>query len=220
MAQISTCIPPEIKTIQSPCDYATYWQELEEKGKDHYGSNFHLRSEDAAVWIKLLAWMKADEAVAADYKIALHKGIMLCGPVGVGKTSMMQLLKAVVKPEEPYKIYSCREIAFEFSRKGFEVVQHYGHGSYYGYPYTPEACCFDDLGLEMIMQHYGVPCNVMGEILLNRYDHFINHGMLTHITTNLTSDELAARYGARILSRMRQMLNLVAFDRGTADKRM
>lgn len=220
MAQTNTCIPPEIKTIQSRFDYVKHWQSFEEKGKKHYGNNFCLRGEDAVVVIKLLAWMLGDEAVATEYKIALHKGILLCGPVGVGKTSMMQLLKEVVKKEEPYKIYSCREIAFEFSKKGFEVVQRYGHGSFYVYPYTPQACCFDDLGLEMIMQHYGVPCNVMGEILLNRYDHFINHGMMTHITTNLFSDELAARYGERVLSRMRQMLNLIAFDQQTADKRM
>lgn len=219
MEQISTCIPPEIKIIHSRFDYVHYWLLLEEKGKELYGSNFCLRSEDVVVWIKLLAWMLGDEAVAAEYKIALHKGILLSGPVGVGKTCMMQLLKQVVKKEEPFKIYSCREIAFEFSRKGFEVIQHYGHGSFYVYPHTPQDCCFDDLGLEMTMQHYGVPCNVMGEILLNRYDHFINHGMMTHITTNLISEELAARYGARVLSRMRQMLNLIAFDQQTIDKR-
>ena len=33
------------------------------------------------------------------------------------------------------------------------------------------------------------------------------------------ADELEARYGNRVRSRMRQLFNLIAFDEGTADKR-
>jgi DNA replication protein DnaC len=43
--------------------------------------------------------------------------------------------------------------------------------------------------------------------------------MLTHITTNLSASELEEIYGNRIRSRMREMFNLVAFDRDTKDKR-
>jgi len=59
----------------------------------------------------------------------------------------------------------------------------------------------------------------MAEILLARYDLFTTKGMLTHVTTNLSASELEAIYGNRIRSRMREMFNLVAFDKKAKDKR-
>jgi len=59
----------------------------------------------------------------------------------------------------------------------------------------------------------------MAEILLNRYDFFVSKRMLTHITTNLSASELESIYGNRIRSRMREMFNLIAFERDAKDKR-
>ena len=60
----------------------------------------------------------------------------------------------------------------------------------------------------------------MAEILLSRYDLFIQKGILTHITTNLSASELESMYGSRVRSRMREMFNLVAFKRNAKDKRV
>lgn len=63
----------------------------------------------------------------------------------------------------------------------------------------------------------------MGEILLSRYDLFchpeLSRRVKTHATTNLNAQELEERYGNRVRSRMRQLFNLVAFDKGCGDKR-
>ncbi|KOH43509.1 ATPase [Sunxiuqinia dokdonensis] len=59
----------------------------------------------------------------------------------------------------------------------------------------------------------------MAEILLARYDLFVSKRMLTHLTTNLSASELETIYGNRIRSRMREMFNLVAFDKDAKDKR-
>jgi DNA replication protein DnaC len=59
----------------------------------------------------------------------------------------------------------------------------------------------------------------MAEILLSRYDYFISKKLKTHLTTNLSASEIETQYGNRVRSRMRQMFNLVAFDRETRDKR-
>ena len=40
-----------------------------------------------------------------------------------------------------------------------------------------------------------------------------------HITTNLSASEIETAYGNRVRSRMRNMLNLIAFDKTTKDKR-
>jgi DNA replication protein DnaC len=43
--------------------------------------------------------------------------------------------------------------------------------------------------------------------------------MLTHATTNLSASELEEIYGNRLRSRIREMFNLVAFDKDAKDKR-
>ena len=69
------------------------------------------------------------------------------------------------------------------------------------------------------LKYYGNECNVMAEILLSRYDIFISKNILTHITSNLSASEIESAYGNRIRSRLRNMLNLIAFDKTTKDKR-
>jgi hypothetical protein len=59
----------------------------------------------------------------------------------------------------------------------------------------------------------------MAEILLSRYDLFINHHMLTHLTTNLNSSEIEDIYGLRVRSRLREQFNLIAFDTEAKDKK-
>jgi len=50
-------------------------------------------------------------------------------------------------------------------------------------------------------------------------DLFINHKVKTHVTTNLNAQELEDRYGNRVRSRMREMMNLIAFNSSSIDKR-
>jgi hypothetical protein len=41
----------------------------------------------------------------------------------------------------------------------------------------------------------------------------------THITTNLNAEEIEERYGNRVRSRLREMVNVIGFDINTKDKR-
>ncbi len=129
-------------------------------------------------------------------------------------------MRHLVAPSFRFAVKSCREITFEFINSGYEVIQRY---STHAYSHTTErrplTHCFDDLGAESTLKYYGNQCNVMGEILLSRYDRFIAHRMLTHATTNLSASELEDCYGNRVRSRMRELFNLVAFDSGAKDKR-
>ena len=59
----------------------------------------------------------------------------------------------------------------------------------------------------------------MGEILLSRYDLFVAKKIPTHLTTNLSASEIESLYGNRVRSRLREMVNLIAFDKSTPDKR-
>lgn len=123
----------------------------------------------------------------------------------------MNLLKLFVYPEFDYPVISTRHITSEFYADGYQVIHKYGKSS--------KVYCFDDLGIEQNMKHFGNETNCMAEILLSRYEQFINQGTITHATTNLNAVELEKIYGNRVRSRLRSMFNLISFSESTSDKR-
>ena len=188
-----------------------------EKGIELFGKHFQLKNEDQELIYKLLIYTIRDEENAQKHKLNLQKGIMLTGPVGCGKTSLMKLIRFFQPQQEVFMLKSCREISFEFIAKGFEVIHKYSSRAPDSTP--QKAICFDDLGTEQNLKYFGNECNVMAEILLSRYDQFIAHGILTHLTTNLSATEIETCYGNRVRSRMREMLNVLSFNKESKDKR-
>jgi energy-coupling factor transporter ATP-binding protein EcfA2 len=211
---------------------------LQAKGKLMFGINFKIHQEDLYMLFKLCCYFVKDEKRLNKLKINSRKGILLSGPVGCGKTSLMKLLPSFVPHQKTYQTIPTRNAVFSFNHIGYKTIEDYGNNGYY---------CFDDLGVEPTGRHFGKDCNVMGEILLSRYDLFMNSKLgkhdktepnsvliihqkpqtnnhqqkpiLTHATTNLNAQELEDRYGNRVRSRMRQMFNLIGFDENARDKR-
>lgn len=180
-------------------------------GRQKYGSKFALDKEDSDILYKLLSYAISSEDQCEIHGLDLKKGILLTGPVGCGKTSLMTLLPEFMYPFQKYPVKSTREIATEFHKDGYEIIHNYGR--------RQKSICFDDLGVEQNVKHFGNECNTVGEILLHRYDMHVNYGIITHATTNLNADELDKIYGNRVRSRLRSMFNLVSFPEGTVDKR-
>ena len=197
-------------------DYKEVILWLEKKGIELYGSQFKIHKTDHAIIHKLMAYFLNDEVTCFQLNIDLNKGIMLSGPLGIGKTSLMNLMKILTSAEHKFYIKPCRDISYEFIQDGYEVIQKYSKGKLYP---DPKTICFDDLGTENNIKYYGNECNVMAEILLSRYDLFIAKKIQTHITTNLSATEIESAYGNRVRSRLRSMINLIAFDKTTKDKR-
>jgi energy-coupling factor transporter ATP-binding protein EcfA2 len=208
----------KINNTTSRFDYDRAVMLLSSQGQSMYGPGFSIPELDVPVVHKLLAYALHDEVMAEELGIDLHKGIMLTGNIGCGKTSLMSIIKNLLPVSFKPMIRSCRNVSFEFSQKGYETIARYSVHSF-DYSGGPQAYCFDDLGVEPNINFWGDKLNVMTEVLLSRYDYFISHKMITHITTNLNGDELENIYGQRLRSRMRSMFNLIAFDPKTADKR-
>lgn len=183
---------------------------LDAKGKLLFGQQFKIYKEDRDILYKLCLYFIQDRIACKKMGIDIDKGILLSGPVGCGKTSLIRLLKHMVPHRKPYEVVPTRNIVFGFNHIGYKTIEDYGNTQFF---------CFDDLGVEPMGRHYGKDCNVMGEILLSRHDLFLNKKIKTHATTNLNAAELEELYGIRVRSRMRQLFNLVAFDRGSKDKR-
>ncbi|MBW4359376.1 ATPase [Flavobacterium taihuense] len=190
---------------------------LEWQGKQLYGQSFKIHQDDRKTIYSLLIYAIRDKENASKLGIDLDKGILLSGPIGCGKTSIMHLIKPFLYAKYDYKIKTTRSVSFEFAKYGFETLQQYTEKSNQQLRLT--GYCFDDLGAEQQIKHFGNDCNVMAEILISRYEQFIENNSVTHITTNLSASELENAYGNRVRSRLRQMFNLVAFDRETKDKR-
>ena len=193
---------------------------LEKAGKAYTSPKFRIWTEDHLILLKLLVYFYRDEVNAKRHNIDLHKGILLTGPIGCGKTSLMTLLRFMLAPKEQYIIKSARDITLEFIQDGYLVINKYSKLAFQqtNGELIPKAYCFDDLGVESNIKYYGNETNVMAEIRLSRYDRFIGQHMLTHATTNLSASEIENCYGNRVRSRLREMFNLITF-KNAKDKR-
>ncbi len=161
------------------------------------------------LYLKLYAYFTKQ-----DTDLDLRKGLLITGSIGSGKTTAIQVFRKMFR----FGIVSTRYIIREFSKNGMDVIDLYGRYCYSddggtNYTKSPHTYCFDDLGMEETnSQLYGNKANVMGEILLDRYDCFVKDGMITHATTNLLISDLEKIYGDRIRDRLKQMMNLIIFD--------
>src|SRR5690554_850296 len=200
-------------------DFPKMLNYLSAKGKILFGKKFKIFEEDHPIIYQLCLYFIKDKVSCEKYNIDINKGILLSGPVGCGKTTLMKLMRHLVPHYRPYNIIPTRNIVFAFNNLGYSIIEQYGNSHFF---------CFDDLGVEPEGKHFGKDCNVMGEILLSRYERFIklpqnkrvptNHNQ-THITTNLNAEEIEDRYGNRVRSRLREMVNVIGFDKYTKDKR-
>ena len=199
-------------------DFKTTLQFLQAKGQERFGHQFKIEATDHELIYKLCIIMIQDQVNAQKKGLHLNKGILLSGPVGVGKTSLMQLIPEICYRPPLYKLVPTREITFAYNEHGSKIITQYG--SYNAY-------CFDDLGLEPTGRFYGKDANVMAEVMLSRYEFYRKchqqkyffQRKVAHFTTNLNASEIEKRYGKRVRSKLREMLNLIAFNAETKDKR-
>lgn len=154
---------------------------------------------------------------------SLKKGLCLFGGVGVGKTTLME--KFFQNQRQSYSIRMCRQVEDEFAQRGDIVLREYAIAKPSPFddrdPYGHQILgyCFDDLGTEPPSKYYGKNTDVMAEVLLNRYDRRIPF-IQTHVTTNLSTDEINQRYGSRVSDRMEEMFNMIVFPVGAKSRRV
>ena len=194
---------------------------LKSEAKNHLKVDLEISEHDIIPIKSLLVYFDKDVEISNKMGIDLQKGIALLGPIGCGKTTLMRLFSRILTEEknDSFIVKPTREIITEFDEAGRLIIQKYskdlqlnGQRNYY----TSLNYCFDDLGIENTLNHFGKKINVMEEILTARYD--IKH-IKTHFTSNINSAELKEKYGPRLASRMRQMFNTINFQINIKDKR-
>lgn len=147
---------------------------------------------------------------------SLDKGLLLAGPVGVGKTAMFRLFKE--NPLQSFDVVSVEDICDRYEREGNEVLASYAFAKTRSaniFGQKELGYLFDDLGAEMetegVRKHYSNSSNVMSDIIKKRYNNGLANN-LTHFTTNLAFKQIQDLYGERAYDRMKQMFNTLYFE--------
>jgi len=139
------------------------------------------------------------------------KGILLSGPVGVGKSLLLKAFANTLKHyQKAFSFVISQEIVLEYESTG-QIDKYTANQA--GYSGKPAKICFDELGRETIPAvHFGNRRNVMQHILAYRYNYWQNNGLITHGTTNAAPQELVSLYGEHIADRIREMFNWISLD--------
>lgn len=141
-------------------------------------------------------------------KLDLDKGLWLWGNIGTGKSTLLEIVKAFCRKVgrrdrwgNPYgfRIVNVKDVCALYQEQGETGIDEFR---------TLRRQAFDDLGTEpKATGHYGTPLDVMGNILMGRYDR--RHENMTHVTTNLSLTNVRDRYDERVYDRCKEMFNFV-----------
>ena len=121
------------------------------------------------------------------------KGLLLIGPPGVGKSEICMKVIPLIFRMALHKVFSryqatelCNETTYRTSQRQRFIA-------------------IDDFGIEGTFYDYGNPHIVFSEIV----DGIEKHGTLLIATTNLTMEEIKAKYGLRTFDRLRADMHVV-----------
>jgi hypothetical protein len=167
---------------------------------------------------KITQYFSKDPEFITDKSLSFNKGILIMGGVGCGKSTLFRGINEMMKmfaykdyyssTHNDFRIHILDSFSFSqgFALKGFEIFDiglMSKRGSMLHFMSAP--LIIDDIGAESLVSHYGPTTNIIGEVLLRRYD----GKSKTYCTTNLDRPKLKAFYGDRVYSRMIEMFNFL-----------
>lgn len=202
-------ITPASRSTKTPFEYADFYPHMQKYIYDTLQwKDFTLKRYDFNAIRGMLAWVVGDTAVTDPLGIDQRKGLLVMGSPGIGKSSFMRFLansmdRKMITHPKPFRIYQCAALSDNYALEGRKVLQEL----------LPLSCCFDNLGREMATSHYSQSFELMQKIILDRADSFVNSGLITHLTTNLSGSEIENRYGWEVRSKMKFMFNQIVLDK-------
>lgn len=155
-----------------------------------------------------------------DGKYDPDKGLWLFGDIGTGKSTMLEIIREYCRRvREPVcyrqkdnpRLMRADRLPYGFRITNMSVVTgDYVKEGYLGIESYIVNCrqAFDEVGRECIPAgHFGNMENVFQYIIHRRYD--LRHGDFTHVTSNLSPEQIGELYGDHIYDRCFEMFNFV-----------
>ncbi|MGI4822693.1 MAG: hypothetical protein ACRYFV_15900 [Janthinobacterium lividum] len=147
--------------------YITFEQLLATKLREAQAQGLHYEGEALQVFRDLAWYFSDDGAMPLPNGPDPDKGLLLVGPVGCGKTTLLRLFMR--NPVQKFGVVSTRTVASAYQNKTKDTP---GLEPYFTAHHSG-GVMFDDLGTEPTnVQNFGTTCNPMAEVLLARYDEF------------------------------------------------
>lgn len=168
-----------------------------------YNSNEKLE----AIIDKVASWLIKDDK-------ADTVGLLLCGGLGNGKTTIALAIASLVRFIEYEVVHNGRHNSQQFklvdARTLVQISRH-DRDNFLSVQSTP-LLIIDDLGCEPVESNdYGNVTNPVVEVLSHRYQFQLS----TIITTNLGVKDIRTKYGDRIADRFNEMMTKVVFTFGS-----
>ena len=123
------------------------------------------------------------------------RGLLLCGTLGNGKTTMLRSLK---------KLFGFNAVYYEAQ----SIYNHFKQSQTFPDISQNAVLLIDDLGVEPpTYNDFGEIRYPLAEFLMIRY----KHNLPTVIATNCTFEQLGERYGDRLQDRMKEMYAMISY---------
>jgi hypothetical protein len=185
--------------------------------------DYKLDENSEAIINSMAQYFSGDQEFLKDDSFSFKKGLLIMGGVGCGKTllfrginEMLKLFNHKVDCSYGLKIFNMTisnsfMFSEDFSRYGYEMFDQFEiSSSLTTIKFMDEPIIIDDIGAESIANHFGNSLNIVGEIILRRYE----GKSQTFGTTNLDRPHLKSFYGDRVFSRMIEMFNFLVYKGG------
>lgn len=139
-------------------------------------------------------------------------GLMLCGTVGNGKTTMLRAIQRACnwlwesgRMPPDMAAHDLDKVVVLTAK---DIAQQAASPEWFGRTAGRSVLGIDDFGSEPAeVLTYGNVLTPIADLVEHRYA----RGLYTMVTTNLTGQEIAAKYGQRVADRLREMLQVVVF---------
>lgn len=131
-----------------------------------------------------------------------HKGLLLKGECGIGKTFGVEIIAAIFQ----MPVFTPADFAGAYKDLDGNPVDLEKYVTTGGdFFCEPKSIVIDEIGTKDNVKNWGETAEIMADVLDIRYRAFNRYGVRTIVTTNLSDREIMARYGTRIVDRLAEM---------------
>lgn len=178
---------------------------------NEWENDFIIPEQLKDLYWKLALYFTNDPRMA-NYGLSPKRGNLIFGNVGAGKTTALKVFEN--NPLQPFKTVGCVDIVSEYDQIGPKIIDKYSSNTYNEYKsqyygHQQFGWAFDDLGTEEMGDFYQKKKNVFQEVLMRRYASPATRGPLTHLTTNISDEDIYNKYGVRVHDRIGEYFNII-----------